>query len=57
MAKLREHGIKIGSVNDGKHSEHSYHYSDQAFDVPGTNWEVGAEAAGSKRVREILGLE
>ncbi len=57
MAKLREHGIKIGSVNDGKHSEHSYHYSDQAFDVPGTNWAVGEEAAGSKRVREILGLE
>ena len=57
MAKLREHGIKIGSINDGKHSEHSYHYSDQAFVVPGTNWAVGEEAAGSKRVREILGLE
>ncbi len=57
MAKLKAHGIKIGSVNDGKHAEGSYHYSDRAFDVPGTNWEVGAEAAGSKRVREILGLE
>ena len=54
MARLRQHGIKIGSINDGKHADTSYHYADLAFDVPGTNWEVGKEAEGSQKIRTLL---
>lgn len=31
---LKSKGIVIGSMNDGRHVPGSYHYSDQAFDVP-----------------------
>lgn len=34
MAHLRKLGWEIGSQNDGRHAPNSYHYSDQAFDVP-----------------------
>ncbi len=34
MALLESNGISIGSMNDGKHAPGSYHYADQAFDVP-----------------------
>lgn len=56
MAKLRAHGIEIGSVNDGKHSPNSYHYADLAFDVPAHQVPVGQEQALSQRVRAILGF-
>lgn len=54
MQLLKGQGIQIGSVNDGKHAETSYHYSDQAFDVPASQVPVGQEQALSRRVREIL---
>lgn len=56
MAKLRAHGIEIGSVNDGQHSPNSYHYADLAFDVPAHQVPVGQEQALSRRVRAILGF-
>ena len=31
---LRGKGWVVGSINTGKHTEGSYHYSDQAFDIP-----------------------
>lgn len=31
---LKSKGIVIGSMNDGRHARDSYHYTDQAFDVP-----------------------
>ena len=31
---LKKKGWKIGSMNDGRHADGSYHYSDQAFDIP-----------------------
>ena len=33
-AWLRKKGWKIGSMNDGRHADGSYHYSDKAFDIP-----------------------
>lgn len=56
MAKLKAHGIQIGSVNDGKHAPNSYHYSDLAFDVPAAQVPVGQEQALSRKVRAILGM-
>ena len=57
MQILRDNNIKIGSINDGEHAPNSYHYADLAFDVPGTNWAVGEEAAGSALVRRLLGIK
>jgi hypothetical protein len=54
MKLLKGQGIQIGSVNDGKHAKTSYHYSDQAFDVPASQVPVGQEQALSRRVREAL---
>jgi len=51
---LEREGIVIGSMNDGKHAPNSYHYSDQAFDVPAHQVPVGQEKALSSRVRNIL---
>jgi len=31
---LKSKGIVIGSMNDGRHARGSYHYTNQAFDVP-----------------------
>jgi lambda family phage tail tape measure protein len=55
MKALRAAGIRIGSVNDGRHARGSYHYSDQAFDVPGSQVPAGQEAALSALVRKVLG--
>jgi len=54
MKLLKGQGIQIGSVNDGRHASKSYHYSDQAFDVPASQVPVGQEQVLSRRVREIL---
>lgn len=55
MKALQGAGIKIGSVNDGRHAKGSYHYSGQAFDVPGGQVPVGQEAGLSALVRKVLG--
>jgi muramidase (phage lysozyme) len=34
MKWLRSRGWTIGSINTGKHADGSYHYSNQAFDIP-----------------------
>jgi len=34
MAFLRGKGWTIGSINTGRHADGSYHYSNQAFDIP-----------------------
>ena len=34
MKWLRGKGWVVGSINTGKHAEGSYHYSNQAFDIP-----------------------
>ena len=54
MKALQAAGIRIGSVNDGRHARGSYHYSDQAFDVPGSQVPVGQEAGLSALVRKVL---
>ena len=62
MALLRANGITIGSVNDGKHAPGSYHYADQAFDVPlypniqnlGIPDTKAGEEKFSKMIRDIL---
>jgi tape measure domain-containing protein len=56
MKLLRANGVQIGSVNDGRHAPGSYHYSNQAFDVPGAQVPPGQEPALSARVRGILGI-
>ena len=53
-AALRAEGIQIGSMNDGTHAAGSYHYTDQAFDVPASQVPVGQEPALSRKVRSIL---
>ena len=58
MKALQARGIKVTGFGDrGGHASNSYHYSDQAFDVPGHQWGKGTDAevlAGSKLVRETL---
>lgn len=54
MAALKANGIKIGSVNDGKHAKGSYHYKNLAFDVPAAQVPPGKEQALSAKVRAIL---
>ena len=62
MALLQANGITIGSVNDGKHAPGTYHYKDQAFDVPlypniqnlGIPNTKEGEEKFSKMVRDIL---
>lgn len=55
---LEKHGIRVTGFGDRSgHAENSYHYKDQALDIPGAQWGKGTDAevfAGSKRVREIL---
>jgi hypothetical protein len=59
-AKLNAAGIKtteLKGVNPvGRHSERSYHYSGQAFDVPASQVPIGKEQELSMRVRRILGI-
>jgi len=31
---LKKKGWTVGSMNDGKHADNSYHYKDMAFDIP-----------------------
>jgi hypothetical protein len=60
VAKLRAAGIKIGSLNDGVHSERSLHYEDRAVDLPMPfHIKPGSreERAYSARVRAILGIQ
>ena len=62
VALLKANGITIGSMNDGKHAPGSYHYVDQAFDVPlypniqnlGIPDNRAGEEKFSKMVRDIL---
>ena len=62
MDLLRSNGITIGSINTGKHAPGSYHYVNQAFDVPlypniqnlGIPDTRAGEEKFSKMVRDIL---
>lgn len=54
MRALKAEGIKIGSVESGRHAPGSYHYSRQAFDVPAAQVPIGQEQGLSARVRRIL---
>ena len=56
-ALLQSKGIQIGSENDGKHAPGSYHYSNQAFDVPMSQVPVGQEDALSQKILGILGKQ
>lgn len=57
---LNQHGIKtteLKGVNPvGRHSDRSYHYLGQAFDVPAAQVPVGQEQELSRRVRRLLSL-
>ena len=59
-ARLNAAGIKtteLKGVNPvGRHSQNSYHYSGQAFDVPAAQVPIGKEQELSRRVRSILGI-
>ena len=59
-ALLNKAGVtttELKGVNTvGQHSPNSYHYVGQAFDVPGHQWPVGREEAGSRYVRRVLGV-
>ncbi len=59
-ALLNKAGVittELKGVNTvGQHSPNSYHYVGQAFDVPGHQWDVGKESAGSRYVRKVLGF-
>ena len=60
---LESNGIFVGSRNDGKHADTSYHYVDQAFDVPlypnlerfGLPDNRDGEEQFSAMVRDLLG--
>ena len=62
MKWLRGKGWTIGSINTGKHAEGSYHYSNQAFDIPfypnqskkGVTDDAKGETALSSSVRKDL---
>ena len=59
IALLKQEGIKIGSMNDGKHAPNSLHYQDLAVDLPMPHHiPPGSreEQAYSRRVRMILGI-
>jgi hypothetical protein len=56
---LESNGIKVGSLNDGKHAPNSYHYSDQALDIPMPHhlpWTPEAEREWSQSIRTLLGI-
>jgi hypothetical protein len=62
MAFLRGKGWTIGSINTGRHADGSYHYSNQAFDIPfypnqskkGVTDDVKGETKLSSRLRSDL---
>lgn len=59
---LRGKGWVVGSINTGRHAEGSYHYSNQAFDIPfypnqskkGVSDDAKGETALSSRLRADL---
>jgi len=56
---LESNGIKAGSLNDGEHAPDSYHYSDQALDIPMPHhlpWTPEAEREWSQSIRTLLGI-
>lgn len=63
IAFLRGKGVYIGSMNDGRHAPGSYHYTDQAFDIPlypniqnfGMPDNREGEEKFSKMIRNMLG--
>lgn len=59
--KLNAAGIRTTELKDvnpvGGHSQNSYHYTGQAFDVPADQVPVGEEQMLSLRVRQILGIK
>jgi hypothetical protein len=59
MAFLRGRGWTIGSINTGRHADGSYHYSNQAFDIPfysGNNTKKGVtdDAKGETKLSSML---
>ena len=62
MSLLQNKGYTIGSINDGQHAKGSYHYTDQAFDIPfypnaqnlGYSDDRKGEEQFSKDVRDCL---
>ena len=59
MKWLRSRGWTIGSINTGKHANGSYHYSNQAFDIPfysGNNTKKGVtdDAKGETKLSSML---
>jgi hypothetical protein len=65
ISMLEAQGIRIGSVEDGKHSATSYHYKSAspdgglAVDIPmphELDWTPQAEREWSQRIRNILGI-
>jgi hypothetical protein len=59
MKWLRGRGWVVGSINTGGHAEGSYHYSNQAFDIPfysGNNTKKGVtdDAKGETKLSSML---
>ena len=62
MNLFQQKGFTVGSVNDGTHAKGSYHYSNQAFDIPfypnaqnlGYSDDRKGEEQFSKDIRDIL---
>lgn len=59
MKWLRSRGWTIGSINTGKHANGSFHYSNQAFDIPfysGNNTKKGVtdDAKGETKLSSML---
>ena len=59
MKWLRSRGWTIGSINTGKHANGSYHYSNQAFDIPfysGNNTKKGVtdDAKGETKLSSMV---
>ena len=59
MKWLRSKGWVVGSINTGRHAEGSYHYPNQAFDIPfysGNNTKKGVtdDAKGETKLSSML---
>jgi hypothetical protein len=62
MKWLRSRGWTIGSINTGKHANGSFHYSNQAFDIPfysGNNTKKGVtdDAKGETKLSSMLRVD
>ena len=54
-AELQKKGYQIGSENDGVHAKNSYHYSNQAFDIPWSQFGSGPITENDyKQSRQLL---